>query len=245
MLLKDKCALVTGASGGVGFQIAKRMLEEGATVGAHYNANPAQAEHLLSIASPGRCRAFRAEFSDSRQVAELWGQFAHWAGSIDILVNCAAEATRPGSTEEPTIETWDRIFRVNVTAPFMLSRAAMVEMRKRRSGRIINVSSIGVKFGGGVGTVHYSASKAALEAVTLSLAKEGAPDNILVNAIRAGVVDTSLHRKIGRPDLSDRVKLIPLKRPAQAQEIAEAVLFLASESSSYITGVVLPVSGGE
>jgi NAD(P)-dependent dehydrogenase (short-subunit alcohol dehydrogenase family) len=245
MLFKGKYALVTGASGGIGFQIASRMLEEGAAVGAHYNANPAHVERLLSMASPGQCKAFRSELSDPRQVTELWEQFLRWAGSIDILVNCAAEVTRAAPTADPTTEQWERAFRVNVIAPFTLSRVAMSEMRKRRSGRIINISSIGVKFGGGAGTVHYSASKAALEAVTISLAKEGAPDNVLVNAIRAGVVDTSLHGKLGRSDLSDRIKTIPLKRPAEAREIAEAVLFLASPSSSYITGTVLPVSGGE
>ena len=118
-------------------------------------------------------------------------------------------------------------------------------MSKQKSGRIINVSSIGVKFGGSPNTVHYSASKAALEALTRSFSKIGAPDNVLVNAIRAGVTDTPIHSKLGRKDLSRRSGMIPLGRMADPEEISQAVLFLASDQSSYITGSIIPVSGGE
>jgi 3-oxoacyl-[acyl-carrier protein] reductase len=118
-------------------------------------------------------------------------------------------------------------------------------MQEQRSGRIINISSIGVQFGGGVNSVHYSASKAALEALTLSFAKAGAPYNVLVNTVRAGVTDTPFHEKIGRDDLTDRANLIPKKRIAKPEGISNSVLFLASDSSSFITGSTLTVAGGE
>ena len=140
---------------------------------------------------------------------------------------------------------WDTTFQVNVKAPWLLSRASLLIMTQQGAGRIINISSIGVKFGGGITTVHYSASKAALEALTKSFAKAGATSNVLVNTVRAGVTDTAFHERIGRTDLSSRAELIPLQRLAQPSEISAAVLFLASDQSSYITGTTLTVAGGE
>lgn len=238
-------ALVTGASGGIGFEVARKLLEKGVSVGVHYCRNREGAEKLVAAAEEGRCKAFQADFASSRQVMQLWSEFIDWAGTIGILVNNAGEVADAMPLESLTEEAWDRTFQVNVKAPFLLSQSAMPVMKKRNGGRIINISSIGVKFGGGRTTAHYSASKAALEAITLSFAKEGASYNVLVNAIRAGVTDTSFHEKIGRDNLSDRAKLIPLQRLANPSEIADAVLFLASEAASYITGSIVPVSGGE
>ena len=244
-MLKSKYALVTGGSGGIGFSIVKRFLEEGAFVGVHYCHDKEGAEKLVAMAQPGQCRAFQADFSESQQVLSLWDRFFDWSGTIDVLVNSAGAASQPALLNDLTEETWDQTFQVNTKAPFLLSRAAMTIMKQSLTGRIINISSIGVKFGGGPTTLAYSASKAALEAVTRSLAKEGAPYNVLVNAIQAGVTDTPFHQRLGRTTLSDRAKLVPLKRAARPEEIANAVLFLASDASSYTTGTILPVAGGE
>jgi NAD(P)-dependent dehydrogenase (short-subunit alcohol dehydrogenase family) len=236
---------VTGASGGIGFQIASEFLDRGAVVGAHYRSDRARAERLMEQARPGQCRIFQADFSRSGEVLRLWDEFINWTGGIDVLVNNAGEAPTPVPLHQLKEETWDTAFQVNAKAPFLLGRAALAAMAPQRSGRIINVSSIGVKFGGGATTVHYSASKAALEALTMSFAKAGAPYDVLVNTVRAGVTDTAFHEKIGRIDLSDRVALIPLKRLAHTAEISAAVLFLASDQSTYVTGTVLTVAGGE
>ena len=134
---------------------------------------------------------------------------------------------------------------MNVKAPWLLSRAAIDIMSKQGYGRIVNISSVGVKFDGSIATMHYSASKGALETLTMSFAKAGAPHNVLVNAVRAGVTDTEFHAKLNRPDLSKRINLVPLKRLAEPKEIAEAVLFLAGNQSSYVTGTILTVAGGE
>lgn len=243
--MNRKRVLVTGASSGIGFQVARDFLKQGAIVGAHYRSNEAGARKLFEYAKPGQCQVFQADFSHSGEVLRLWAEFFAWSRGIDVLVNNAGEAVVPVPFSELAEESWDRAFQVNVKAPFLLSRAALAEMEKQGSGRIISISSVGVKFGGGVNTVHYSASKAALEALTKSLAKAGAPFNVLVNTVRVGVTDTPLHEKIGRGDLSGRAALIPLKRLAQPSEISEVVLFLASEGSSYITGSVLTVAGGE
>lgn len=242
---ESKRILVTGASSGIGFQVAHDFLKLGTSVGAHYCHNQAGARRLLDYAAPEQCQIFQADFSRSEEVLRLWDEFMTWGGRIDVLVNNAGEATQPASMNELTEHAWDKTFQVNVKAPFLLSRAALSVMSKQRSGRIINISSIGVKFGGSPVTVHYSASKAALEAITKSFAKAGAPFNVLVNVVQAGVTKTPLHEKIGRTDLSERIALIPLKRLAEPREISNVVLFLASEESSFITGTVVSVSGGE
>lgn len=243
--MKGKRVLVTGASSGIGYQIALDLLKEGAIVGAHYRDNEARVRELLEHAETGQCQIFQADFSRSDEVRRLWSKYIDWSKGIDVLVNNAGEAALPSPLKELSDEAWDRTFQVNVKAPFLLSRAALSAMEDQGSGRIVNISSIGVKFGGGATTAHYNASKAALEALTMSLAKAGAPFNVLVNAVRAGVTDTPLHEKIGRPIWPTRVDMIPLKRPAQTSEISNAVLFLASDKSSYITGTIMTVAGGE
>jgi len=243
--MKGKKVLVTGASSGIGFQIAQDFLEKGASVGVHYRSNEQGARELMSVGVPGQCQIFQADFHNSQNAFRLWDEFYAWANGIDVLVNNAGEAVAPVPFEELSEESWDNTFQVNVKAAFLLSRAALSEMKKQRSGRIISISSIGLKFGGGINTVHYSASKAALEALTNALAKAGAPFNVLANTVRAGVTDTPMHKKIGRTDLSDRSTLIPLKRLADTTEISDAVQFLAGDHSTFITGTVLTVAGGE
>jgi NAD(P)-dependent dehydrogenase (short-subunit alcohol dehydrogenase family) len=149
------------------------------------------------------------------------------------------------SLENLTDEEWDRTFQVNLKAAFQLSRAAFPIMSKKKNGRIINISAGGWKYGGGKNTLHFGASKAALEALTMAFAKIGAPHNVLVNAIRPGVTDTPFHKKIGRNDLSGRINLVPLKRLAKPSEISHTVLFLASSKSSFITNTIISVTGGE
>ncbi len=243
--MEDKRILVTGASSGIGFQIATDFIRKGALVGAHYCGNESGVRKLLEYAAPEQCQIFQADFSQYEEVFRLWNEFTMWSGNrIDVLINNAGEAAQPAAISELTLDAWESTFKVNVTAPFLLSQAAFAIMSQQNSGRIINISSIGVKFGGSPVTMHYSASKAALEAVTKSFAKAGAPFNVLVNAIQPGVTNTSMHEKIGK-DLTSRIELIPLKRLAEPSEISNAALFLASEESSFITGTVMTVAGGE
>ena len=243
--LKNKYVLVTGASSGIGFQIAKDFLLEGAFVGVHYCNNLKGAKRSLKYAKNKQCKIFKSDFSSSKEVSALWNEFILWSkGRIDILVNNAS-FVKPMPLENLSEEEWDRTFQVNLKAAFQLSRAAFSIMSKKKNGRIINISSGGWKYGGGKDTIHYSVSKAALEALTMAFAKIGAPHNILVNAIRPGVTDTPFHKKIGRNDLSARRNLVPLKRLAKPSEISHMVLFLASSKSSFITNTIISVTGGE
>ena len=245
--LKNKYVLVTGASSGIGFQIAKDFLLEGAFVGVHYCNNLKGAKRLLKYAKNKQCKIFKSDFSSSKEVSALWNEFILWSkGHIDVLVNNAS-FIKYVPLENLSEEEWDKTFQVNLKAAFQLSRTAFSIMSKKKNGRIINISSGGWKYGGGKDTVHYSASKAALEALTKAFAKIGAPHNVLVNAIRPGVTKTPHHKKIGRNrnDLSARVNLVPLKRLAEPSEISNAVLLLASSKSSFITNTIISVAGGE
>ena len=245
MKLSGRYALVTGANGGLGLSIARRFLDEGAVVGLHYHRDREAVDALVAAAGRDSCRAFQADFSQSADVLRLWREFLDWAGAIDVLVNNAGGVVGPAPVEALTEEAWDATFHINAKAPFLLSQTALGVMKRRGAGRIINISSIGVKFGGGPQTAHYSASKAALETLTLALARAGAPYNVLVNVVRVGVADTPFHRKMGRGDLTGRVGLIPLGRAADPAEIAEVVLFLASDAASFVTGSVVSAAGGE
>ena len=245
--LKNKYVLVTGASSGIGFQIAKDFLLEGAFVGVHYCNNLKGAKRALKYAKNKQCKIFKSDFSSSKEVSALWNEFILWSkGRIDVLVNNAS-FVKPMPLENLSEEEWDKTFQVNLKAPFLLSRAAFPIMSKKKNGRIINISSGGWKYGGGKTTVHYGASKAALEALTMAFAKIGAPHNVLVNAIRPGATKTPGHRQ-RYPDTSDfsaRVNLVPLKRLAEPSEISNAVLLLASSKSSFITNTIISVAGGE
>ena len=243
--LKNKYVLVTGASSGIGFQIAKDFLLEGAFVGIHYYNNLKGAKRLLKYAKNKQCKIFKSDFSSSEEVFTLWNEFILWSkGHIDVLVNNAS-FVKFISFENLSEEEWDKTFQVNLKTAFQLSRSAFPIMSKKKNGRIINISSGGWKYGGNKNTFHFGASKAALEALTMAFAKIGAPHNVLVNAIRPGATKTPFHKKIGRNDLSARINLVPLKRLAEPSEISNTVLFLAGSKSSFITNAIIDVRGGE
>ena len=173
--LKNKYVLVTGASSGIGFQIAKDFLLEGAFVGVHYRNNLNGAKRILKFAKNKQCKLFKSDFSKSEEVSALWNEFIQWSkGHVDVLVNNAS-FVKFMSLEKLSEEEWDKTFQVNVKAAFELSRSVFPIMSKKKNGRIINISSGGWKYGGGKDTIHYSVSKAALEALTMAFAKIGAP----------------------------------------------------------------------
>tara|TARA_A100000164_G_C21861915_1_gene750541 strand:- start:525 stop:1274 length:750 start_codon:yes stop_codon:yes gene_type:complete len=241
----NKYVLVTGSSSGIGYQIAKDFLERGCYVGVHYNKNQKGAKNLLKISKNNKCKIFKSDFSSSKDVLKLWKNFTKWGKNrIDFLINNAGYA-KPMDFFKLSEKEWDKALTINLKSTFLLSKLAIKIMAKKKNGRIINVSSGGWLYGGGQKTVHYSVSKAAIEALTVAISKIGAKDNVLVNAIRPGATKTDFHKKMGRKNLFARTNLIPLKRMAQPDEISNAIIFLCDEKSSFITNSILDIRGGE
>lgn len=233
-----KTILITGANGGIGLAIVKLFLAKEFRVIAHYHKNKS---HLNSINHPDLV-LLQADLSNPHEATALIINAFKISDTIDILVNNAGVYLATDSFEEQTIDTLEMALNVNLKAPFILSKEYLDRMKVYQYGKIINISSIGVKYGGSPLAASYTISKAALEQMTLNLAKEAAKYNILVNVLRVGVVDTPFHQ--GK-DLQKRVKMIPLKKSAEAQDIAEYILFLGSEKNNYTTGSIITVAGGE
>jgi 3-oxoacyl-[acyl-carrier protein] reductase len=245
--LKNKKVLVTGATGGIGTSLVRMFAEKGAMVGIHYHQNKEQAELLDREveSSGGRSCCFQADLLCPGG-SDLVDAFIERFGDIDVLVNNAGGICGFEDFLELDESDWIKSFQLNAQVPFFLAQRAFIWMKKNGGGKIINISSIAAKYGGSARSLHYGASKAALEAVTIGLAKAGAPHNILVNAVRGGFIDSPAQQRLSSlKDLQERVKLIPLQRAGEPKDIASMVVFLASSAGDFITREIMTVAGGD
>ncbi len=244
MMLHGKTAIVTGGSRGIGEAITARFLEEGASV---FSLSRSEGEKYGAFAETAEKNGasfvwIKTDISKKDDIAAAVEKVLKTASSVDILVNNAG-ITRDGLIFRMKDEEWDDVIATNLTSAFALCRGISRTMIKQRRGSIINISSV-VGIMGNAGQSNYSASKAGLIGLTKSLAKEVAARGVRVNAVAPGFIDTSMTEKLGEKAREALAEMIPLKRTGKPEEIAEAVLFLASEKSSYITGQVLAVDGG-
>ena len=239
--------LITGASSGIGAATAELLAAEGAVVGVHYHRRKSDAQKLIEKIrlTGGRAEGFEADLLSRKDRARVVPEAVERFGGLDGLVNNAGAVIGAVPFLELDEEAWSKTFVLNAESPFFLAQAAFRHMQKSGGGKIINISSVGVKFGGSPRTLHYSAAKMALEGISAGLAKAGAPNQILVNAIRPGVIDTPFHARKSELEWDARVRLVPLKRPGLPLDIARMVLFLLSPAGDFITGQVFSVSGGE
>jgi NAD(P)-dependent dehydrogenase (short-subunit alcohol dehydrogenase family) len=244
--IKDKRVLITGASGGIGSCMALLFAEHGAIVGVHYNVGENESSALVNEIEQkgGKAAFFKADLIKESGKSVVQSFINHFGG-LDILVNNAGAVFGTKDILDLDEESWDKTFYLNSRAPFFLAQSAFKHMKDQGGGKIINISSISVKYGGSSQTLHYGAAKSALETVTLGLSKAGAKHNILVNTVRGGFIDTPMHQKMGRKNLEKRIEMIPLKRAGKPQDVAGMVLFLASESGDFITGETFTVAGGD
>ena len=244
MLLTDKTAVVTGGSRGIGRAIAVALAAEGAKVAVIYAGNAAAAEETLSLIKEqgGEAVAMQCDVADDAAVSDMINAVKEQFGSVDILVNNAG-ITRDGLLMRMKEGDWQAVLATNLTGVFHCTKAVTKLMMKQRSGAIINITSV-VGQTGNAGQANYAAAKAGMIGFTKSVAKELASRGIRVNAVAPGCIDTDMTAVLSDAVKEDMLKSIPLGRVAQPEEVAKAVVFLASDNASYITGQVLNVDGG-
>jgi 3-oxoacyl-[acyl-carrier protein] reductase len=238
--LSGKTALVTGSTRGIGRAVAKALADSGARV-AIVGRDKDKASAVASEVGRGSM-GFACDVSDSASVTQLIADVEKEFGGIDILVNNAG-ITRDNLVMRLKDDDWDQVLDANLKGAFLAIRAASRGMMKKRAGRIINMASI-VGLTGNKGQANYAASKAGLIALTKSVAKELGSRNILVNAIAPGFIETEMTDVMTPEARAGLSGLIPLERLGKTEDIAAAVVFLASDMASYITGQVLVVDGG-
>jgi 3-oxoacyl-[acyl-carrier protein] reductase len=247
MLFEGQVALITGASSGIGRATAEAMGRHGARVAVNYCKNQAGAEGAVeSIRKQGGdALALRADVTRAADVQAMVGAVRERWGRIDILVNNAGDLIARHLLGDMTEDYWDQIMALNLKSAFLCVRAVWEDMARRRSGCIVNVTSIAARNGGGPGAAAYAAAKGGLLTYTKSLAKELAPYGVRVNGVAPGVIATPYHERHSSPELFQRfITGIPMGRAGTAEEVADVIVFLASPAARYLTGETIEVNGG-
>jgi NAD(P)-dependent dehydrogenase (short-subunit alcohol dehydrogenase family) len=248
--LSQPVLVVTGGGRGIGAATARLAARRGYSVGVNYLRDRAAAESVVEAirAEGGRAVSLQADISKEHDVVRLFAEVDRELGPVTALVNNAGVLERQMRVEEMDSARWARVLATNVTGSFLCAREAIRRMSTLHGGSggaIVNISSAAARLGSPGEYVDYAASKAAVEALTVGLAKEVALEGIRVNAVRPGVIYTSIHAAGGEPGRVDRVKdAVPMKRGGQPEEVALAILWLLSEEAGYSTGTFIDVSGG-
>ncbi len=246
MRLKDKVALVTGSSRGVGRAVALGFAEEGAKLLINYTSNEKAANEVVKAvqALGSEAVAVKADVAQKTEAEKLVGAAVETFGKLDILVNNAG-FTRPSLMLKMTEDQWDQVVDIHLKGAFLCAQAAGLQMKEQKSGKIINVTSV-AGLVGTVGQINYSAAKGGLLSMTKSIARELARYNVCCNVISLGIVATDMTKKIRSDEKLKEIYMnrILLKRFAEPKDISPAFAFLASDESNYITGQLLCVDGG-
>lgn len=245
--LKEKTALVTGASRGLGRVIALKLAAEGVRVAVNYCHSPDSAAEVvkeIKSAYGVAALAIRADMGVEAEIGPMFNEVEEALGSIDILVNNAAICPQAWVRDTPT-ELWEKVIRVNLTGPFIAAREFLQRlMPTGRPGRIVNITSAAAFHGSTTGQAAYDTSKGGINTLTVALSREAAPQGITVNALAPGLIITEMAGEKFMTNKDRYLPRIPLHRFGELVEIADGVVFLCSEKSSYITGTVLNVTGG-
>jgi 3-oxoacyl-[acyl-carrier protein] reductase len=242
--LSGKAALVTGASRGIGAQIARHLAACGASVAVNYAGSAQAAEDVVAaiVAEGGRAVALQADVSDSSSAVSLVQRTIEALGGLDIVVNNAG-ITRDGLVVRMSDEDWSAVINTNLTGVFNVTRACTRHMMKQRGGSIVNVTSV-IGLVGNAGQANYAAAKAGVIGLTKSVAKELAPRGVRVNAVAPGFIQTDMTEALPENVREHAKGQIALGRFGSTQDVANAVAYLASDDAGYITGQTLAIDGG-
>jgi NAD(P)-dependent dehydrogenase (short-subunit alcohol dehydrogenase family) len=242
--------LITGGSRGIGAATALLAAQRGYAVAVNYTANEAAADAVVRQirAGGGQAITVQADVGVEAQVLAMFQQVDAQLGRLSALVNNAGVVDRAARVDEMSVARLKRMFDINVLGSFVCAREAVLRMSTRHGGTggaIVNLSSAAARTGGAGQYVDYAASKGAIDTFTAGLAKEVALEGIRVNAVRPGIIETDIHASGGQPGRAQQMApLVPMQRAGSALEVAQAIVWLLSDQSSYTTGAVLDVTGG-
>jgi NAD(P)-dependent dehydrogenase (short-subunit alcohol dehydrogenase family) len=245
--LTGKVAIITGAATGIGRATALTLAESGAAVTINYKRNEKDAELLRKqiVSTGGRAITVQADVTRASDVDALVKRAAEEFGPVDVLINNAGSLIQRLRILELTEERWDEVMDLNLKSAFLCSKAVVPSMMERKTGAIINLSSIAGRNGGALGSIHYSTAKGGLITFTKGLAKELAPFGVRVNAVSPGVIDTPYHEQFSSSEMmKSYVNAIPLGRVGKPEEVAKVIAFLASDAASYLAGETIEINGG-
>ena len=246
----NKTLLITGGSRGIGAATALLAAQQGYAVAVNYSANSLAADEVVRQirAMGGSAITVQADVGDEAQVLAMFEKIDAKLGRLTALVNNAGIVDVAARVDEMSAARLKRMFDTNVLGSFLCAREAVKRMSTRlggSGGAIVNLSSVAARLGGATQYVDYAASKGAIDAFTIGLAKEVATEGIRVNAVRPGIIDTDIHASGGQPDRAQQMApMVPMQRAGSAQEVAQAIVWLLSNEASYTTGTTLDVAGG-
>lgn len=241
-----RVALITGGSRGIGAATVKLLAKKGYAVCVNYCDHQIKAEHIVQELKKAGSYAIavHADLQKESDILTLFKTIDRELGQLTTLVNNAGIHGGSCTVENITLDHLQTVFATNVYGTFLACREAVQRMKHNGGGTIVNVSSEAARFGGHH-MAHYAASKAAINTLTIGLAREVAKYNIRVNTVSPGLIDTKMHNTASSEHLEHLIKTLPLQRMGRAEEVAELIAWLISDKSSYITGAIIPISGGK
>jgi 3-oxoacyl-[acyl-carrier protein] reductase len=248
MTFSEEVAWVTGSSTGIGRAVALELAERGCRVMVHYNRSEGEAREVVEriSSSGGEAALVGGDVADAGEVGRMVGEIEDRYGRLDVLVNNAGSLIERRTLSEMTEDLWERVMAVNLKSVYLCSQAVLPMMRRQGRGKIVNMTSVAARTGGAPGSVAYATAKGGVSTLTRAMAKELVGEGILVNGVAPGVITTPFHDRFTPAEVREAlVGGIPMGREGTPEEVAGAVVFLASPAADYLVGEIIEVNGGQ